>query len=108
MTGVGAADGKKAYASQIAHTHDRDLNITKLEALNVVVALHSFLIDKDRGAHILVECDNLAAVQALRWGRARNEILVECSRAAWMLQAVLDVTITFAHIVGINNRVADC
>ena len=31
----------------------------------------------------------------------------ECRRAAWMIQAVLDLSITFAHVTGADNGVPD-
>ena len=33
--------------------------------MNVVVALHTFLTENNRETNILIQCDNLAAVQAL-------------------------------------------
>ena len=107
LSGVGAADGERAYSGRITDAREGPFNITELETTNVIIALHTFLTEADRGSHVLVECDNLAAVQALKWGKARNPILAECSRMAWMVQAVLDITISFAHIAGVNNGVAD-
>ena len=107
LTGIGATDGRRAYTGSIDNGGEVDCKITELEAINVIVALHSFLSDAHRGSHVLVECDNLTAVQALRWGRARNHILAECARMSWMLQAILDVTVSFAHIAGVSNGVAD-
>ena len=107
LSGIGGSDGVRAYSSHVDPMLEHVYNITELEAINVVVAVHSFLTEADRGRHVLVECDNLAAVQALKWGRARNPVLAECSRLAWMVQAVLDITLTFAHIAGVENGVAD-
>ena len=107
LTGVGATDGQWAYGQQILDVADERYSITELEAINIVVALHSFINTADRGGHVLVRCDNLAAVQALSSGRARNPILQECARAAWMVQAIMDVEVSFNHIPGIDNDVAD-
>ena len=107
LSGIGASDGKQAYSGVISGQNDGTFNITELEAINVIVALHTFLTEAHRGRHILVQCDNLAAVQAFKWGRARNAVLAECARGAWMVQAVLDVSLTFAHIAGLDNGVAD-
>ena len=107
LTGVGGTDGTLCYATSVAPKVDPIANITELEAANVVVALHTFLSPVDAGGHILVKCDNLPAVQALTTGRAHNKILAECVRAAWMIQAKYAIRISFSHIAGILNPVAD-
>ena len=107
LTGIGASDGVQAYAGQIAPISDPACNITEVEALNVIVALQTFLSTADRGKHVRIHCDNMAAVQVLQSGRARNRILLDCARAAWMVQAVLDVQVSYAHIPGKENEVAD-
>ena len=107
LTGIGATDGRRGYSGRVADDDDPAVNINEVEAINVIIALHSFLSHSNRGQHILVECDNLAAVQAIKWGRGRNRVLAECARMAWMLQAVLDVKLSFAHIAGVKNDVAD-
>ena len=107
LSGLGGTDGQYAYGLQVAPVQDGAANITELEAANVVVALHTLLGEKDRGSHILVRCDNFATVQALRSGRAKNHILQECARAAWMVQALLGVDVSYDHIPGVQNDVAD-
>ena len=107
LSGIGATDGTRAYAGQVANVDDGAANITELEALNVVVALQSFLGEKDRGTHIRIHCDNHAAVHVLQTGRGRNRLLLDCARAAWMVQAVLDVELSYVHVPGIDNREAD-
>ena len=107
LTGIGATDGVLAYAAVVAPDHDPVSNITELEAVNVIIALHSFISSHDAGGHIHMQCDNLPAVQALTSGRAHNQVLAECARAAWMLQAIYAVRISYSHIPGQNNQVAD-
>ena len=107
LTGVGATDGSTAYAAQVTPLDDPVENITEIEAANVIIALHTFVTPDDAGGHILVQCDNLPAVQAITTGRARNPILAECARAAWMLQARYAINISFSHIAGVHNQVAD-
>ena len=107
LSGVGATDGRRAYGQQVARVADGDANITELEMANVVIALHTFLSKEDRGAHIRVRCDNQAAVSVLNTGRAQNEVLQDCARAAWMVQALLGVDISYDHIPGRDNDVAD-
>ena len=107
LTGVGATDGHAAYAARVAPDEDPIANITEIEAANVVVALHTFIRKEDAGGHIMVQCDNLPAVQAISSGRANNPILAECAHATWMPQAKFAVKISFSHIAGQHNQIAD-
>ena len=107
LTGIGATDGKFAYGQQLYDAPQEDITITELEAINLVVALHTFLGPGDRGAHVRVRCDNNSTVQVLTTGKARNKRLQECARAAWMVQALLDVEVSYDHIPGKDNKVAD-
>ena len=107
LSGVGATDGNRAYAGQVAPVDDGADNITELEALNVIIALHSFLGKDNAKTHVQVHCDNKAAVQVLQSGRGRNKVLLDCARAAWMVQAVLDVQVSYVHVPGKDNEIAD-
>ena len=107
LTGIGATDGKWAYGQQLFEYADGGFNITELEAMNIVVALHSLITEEDRGTHIRVRCDNMAAVEAMVHARARNPVLQECARAAWMVEAALDIKLSYDHIPGVDNCVAD-
>ena len=107
LSGIGATDGTWAYAGQVAPLEDGVNNITELEAVNVIIALHTFLKGADARSHIRIHCDNMAAVQVLQSGRAKNKILLDCARAAWMVQAVLDVQLTYVHVPGKENQAAD-
>ena len=108
LTGIGGADDKHVYAAQIApEGTTRARNIADLEAVNVVVAMHTLLSEADRGGHIVIYCDNSAAVSVLQTGRGRDPFLLECARAAWMAQAIYQVQVTYKHIAGANNTLAD-
>ena len=107
LTGIGATDGTLAYAGRIAPDDDPVANITEIEAANLVIALHTFITENDRGKHVKIECDNQATVQALLYSRAHNKILCECARAVWMVQALFDLKLTFVHLPGKDNQVAD-
>lgn len=67
-SGVGGSDGVNAYALATSDPNDPVKNITQLEALNVVIAVQTFISEADRGTHILVKCDSLASVQVFRSG----------------------------------------
>lgn len=107
MTGIGATDGTRAYGTQIAPDDKIVRNISELEAINMAVALHTFVDNSFKGGHIHLYCDNAASVQVLQSGRGRNEIILEVARYIWMLQAKYQFTISYAHIKGKDNVVAD-
>ena len=91
----------------MAPDYDPVSNITELEATNVVVALHTMLAQEDTGGHVLVQCDNLPSVQVFTHGCTHNPVLAECARAIWMLQAKFAVRLSFTHLAGADNLVAD-
>lgn len=106
-SGIGAHNGKSAYGARICPIDDPVSSITELEAVNVVVAINTFVGVTDKGSHIMVQCDNLSSVEVFRRGRAKNKVLLECARHLWMVQALLDVTISYVHISGTDNSHAD-
>ena len=107
LTGVGGTDGHRAYSTRVAPNIDPAANITELEAVNIIIALHTFLSQEDDGGHIVVYCDNLPAVQPFTSGRAHKSVLADCARALWMIQAKHALKLSFIHIPGILNLVAD-
>lgn len=107
LTGVGAHDGQKAYATQIGGDHQMVRNIGELEAMNVAIALHSFMDESYVGAHIRIFCDNAPSVQTLQTGKGRNKVVLQVARAIWMLQARYNISITYTHIMGKVNTLAD-
>ena len=106
-TGIGGEDGVHAYALQVAPMDDPVTNICHLEGGNVPVALHTFVSARDRGGHILFLLDNEAAVHVLNSGRGDDPVLLDIARACWLVQAKFDLKITYQHIAGVNNAVAD-
>ena len=106
LSEVGASDGTTADAGQVSPIEDRARDITELEATNVVVALHTFLGEADRGTHVQIHCDNQAAVHVLQSGRGLNKVLIGPHRS-WMIQAVLDIHISCVHVPGKDNVTAD-
>lgn len=106
-SGIGGTDGQTAYRMQLTASHDPVANICELEAANVVVAIHTFISEKDRGAHILVNSDSMAAVQVFTTGRGKNKVLLDLARHLWMVQSILDIKITYHHIPGNENVIAD-
>lgn len=106
-SGIGTTDGHVIYGGQVSPVHDPVANIAELEGANIVVALHTMLSEADRGCHVLVSSDSQVAVQIFSSGRGRNRVLLECAWALWMTQSLLDVHITYQHIPGVDNILAD-
>ena len=49
---------------------------------------------------IEIKCDNLAVVQVLQEGRARDSLLATIARNIWMLNSVFNIQLSVSHIVG--------
>ena len=107
LTGIGAATHQSAYAARIDYPPNTTPNITEIEAINVAVALHTFVGPSDAGKCIRVLCDNQPAVSVLQSGRGKNPVVLEAARLAWMIQAMFQVYIVYEHIPGRLNVLAD-
>ena len=51
-------------------------------------------------------CD-IAVVEVLTFGRARDPIMTTFARNIWLLAAMFNVNIVISHIRGLDNTVAD-
>ena len=105
LTGLGGSYESMVYALPIPKDF-MNYNIAHLEILNIVVAL------KDWAQHwanrrIKIHCDNMAVVEVLRNGRARDNILSLMARNIWLICAMLNIHIVVLHIPGKNNVLAD-
>ena len=83
----------------------KDYNITHLEMVNVMVAL------KIWGHHwsskcVTIYCDNLAVVEVLTFGRAKDAILATCAHNIWLLTAINNLNLVVSHLKGMDNTVA--
>ena len=81
-------------------------NIAYLEMLNVVVAfkIWGHLWANHR---IQIYCDNMAVVEVLQHGYARDTGLATCARNIWLLMAKFNISVDFIHISGEKNNAAD-
>ena len=84
----------------------RDYNIAHLEILNVVVALKIWG-QVWANKSIELRCDNLAVVEILSLGKARDSIMATCARNIWLLAAMYNINLVVTHIRGRDNCVAD-
>ena len=105
LTGFGGCWGNCVYHVPIEKRY-KNLAITHLETLNILVALRLFAPYWHR-KKVHVKCDNLAAVQVLRSGRTRDPFLAACARNVWMVVAHADIQVKYSHIPGSRNGVAD-
>ena len=107
LSGIGASNGTHAYWHQVCPVQDPVDCISELEAANIAVALHTFMNEDHRGMHVRVHCDNEGAVSVLTTGRGRNKVILDVARKAWLIQAKLDLFISYVHIPGVENQTAD-
>ena len=105
LTGFGGCWENLIYHVAI-EKHYNNLAITQLEMLNILVALRIFSTFW-QGQRIQVKCDNMAVVQVLQTGKARDPFLGACARNIWMEAAKADIDIVYTHIQGRKNVVAD-
>ena len=105
--GPGGADDTAAYSCPLTKDQKSGKKIIVLEALNILVGLHTLLRPSDVNTHMVVYCDNFAAVQAMESGRAKDPTLMRCARALWMLQAHLNLRLTYIFVPGASNNLPD-
>ena len=105
LTGLGANFENMVYALPLPHDHF-NYNITQLEMLNIMVALKVWGYTW-RNMRIEIKCDNLAVVQILQEGKARDPLLATIARNIWMLTSVFNIQLSVSHISGKNNAIAD-
>ena len=86
--------------------HFQNLGIVHLEMVNIPVAVHIFALEWQHKS-ILVRCDNAAVVQVLNNGKTRDPFLATCARNIWYCIAQNDINLTYTHVLGKNNQVAD-
>ena len=54
---------------------------------------------------IQIMCDNIAVVEALTIGRAKDQILATCARNIWLLPAIYNDNVVITHIRGLYKTV---
>ena len=105
LEGLGGAFDNYVYALPIAKGF-RGYNIAHLEILNLVVALKIWG-QVWANKSIEIHCDNLAVVEILSLGKARDSIMATCARNIWLLAAIYNINLIVTHIRGTENCVAD-
>ena len=105
LTGLGGTFGNNVYALSLP-TEYHTFNIAHLEMLNVILA---FKVWGSCWANqkIQINCDNMAVVEVLQSGYARDTYLAACARNTWLLMAVFNISVDFVHVPGAKNCAAD-
>ena len=86
--------------------HYLGLTIVHLEMINILVALKifgPFWANKK----VLVKCDNQAVVAVLTHSKTKDPFLATCAQNVWLLAALYDLEVTYVHIRGKHNVIAD-
>ena len=105
LTGLGGHYGPMIYALEIPLGY-QNYDICHLEMLNIVVASKIWAAHwRDRKIRIF--CDNMAVVQVMNTGRARDQTLATCARNIWLIAATFNIEFIFSHISGQSNNIAD-
>ena len=105
--GGGGFSDTSFYEATFSNTFVQDLNISQIEALNLVLALKTLIPASLTNARILVKTDNTGAKCALSTGRTRDPILAACAREVWLISAVKQVDICIYHAPGESMILAD-
>ena len=105
LTGLGGRFGNMIYTLPVPMGFN-EYDITQLEMLNIVV------VAKIWASHwsnkkIQIFSDNMAVVQVLTTGKARDQVLATCARNIWLIAALNNIQFQFAHVPGKNNVLAD-
>ena len=103
LTGFGGSFNNMVYHLQIPLEY-KNYTIVHLEILNIVVAL------KIWGKHwqdklIELKCDNLAVVEVLRAGKARDNVLATCARNIWLLTSLFNIQLTTFQVLKIRRQI---
>ena len=100
LKGGGATDGMRAYSYLYPHKTAAARHITQLEALNVLVAVRTFVDSTHAAGTIEVYGDNSASISAYSSGRARDPVLAACCRGMWFHAAKTQTNFIFTHMPG--------
>ena len=107
LVGAGTTDGRSCYSYTLPLALRNNHHITHLEAINCLAAARTLTTSEDRGRTIIINCDNLPAVDSYRGGGARDPVLCACARAIWFLGAENEVDYQFNHIPEVLMDVPD-
>ena len=105
LTGFGGCCVNLVYHLPIERGYN-NWTIVHLEMLNIPIAVRLFQ-RQWASSRVLIRCDNEAVVSVLRTGKTRNPYLAACARNIWYVSATSDIDLQYAHIRGLDNKIAD-
>ena len=105
LTGLGGRWDNFVYHLPIPK-HYQNLTIVHLEMVNILVAIRIFAAHWSK-KKVLIKCDNNAVVQVLTNNRTKDAFLGACTRNIWYHTALNDIEVSYVHIMGKCNIVAD-
>ena len=105
LTGLGGRYNNEVYHLPVVK-HFQNLGIVHLKMVNILVAVRIFALDWQHRS-ILVRCDNAAVVQVLNNGKTKDPFLATCAINIWYCMAQHDINLSYSHVLGKNNQVAD-
>ena len=91
------------FPKKLADPH----HISRLEAVNVIVAVYTLVPDDLTAARLVIKTDNSATAHVLSSGRTRDPIMASCARALAMRVARLQLTVDIIHVPGESLQLAD-
>ena len=105
LTGLGGAYVSMVYALPIPKGY-LIYNIAHLEILNIIVALKVWSIHW-ANQRIRIHCDNMAVVEVLSSGGARDPTLALIVKNIWFICAIFHIHIVVVHKPGKSNILAE-
>ena len=106
VTGIGAYWEDNAYAVSRNFNATNGFNITKLEMLNVLIALRIFG-NMWENLNVKFCVDNKASVCALQKDRIRYPLMQAVARSVWLIAASKGISLVYDRISGTENCIAD-
>ena len=105
LTHLGGAYNSMVYSVAIPRDYKK-YSIVHLEALNIVVECKLWA-NTWENKQIYKFCDNMAVVEVLNTGKARDSVLAMCARNIWLISAMFHIHLNVTHIAGKKNSLAD-
>ena len=105
LTGLGGHFGNMIYTLPIPLGFQQ-YDITHLEMVNIIVAAKIWALHWSNRI-IRIYSDNMAVIQVLTTGKARDQTLATCARNLWLIAVLNNIKLQFSHIPGKHNNLAD-
>ena len=107
LEGGGGFSHTKYYSVRFPLQWIVDHHISRLEALNIIIAVKSLIADDLHSTEIVIKTDNIAAAYSLTSGKAKDPVIASCARELWLIAATRQLTLTVEHVPGESLVLAD-